>query len=262
MESRGTVYRIGRFSGVQANPSGTTTTFVTTLQHNKLTTSTKTLCTHTFNNAYIVLMDGDFDWHEGRTRPPSVIPDHGVREFLEQKTVHLFATQLQSRLRALEQTRETPKFLRRNSYQLYLEGHFALLDPRDLERTTLSPTPPSSDDWISPDYTPEQVSDIQHYEVNPVAAAYPRPRTFQEGGIEKKRQRCQDKRSRRISKTKKHHMVRRSKAKEEAIFYELDWVGRNMVTVCQSTRESAEDGIKRAGSKMAKQESWSPIPVP
>jgi len=101
-------------------------------------------------------MVGESGWHESRTRSPSVIRDDGIRGFLEDKTANLFATQLQSRLNTLEQTRDIPKFLRRNSYALYLEGHFALLDPRELQRTSLSPTPPTSDeDWTSAERTPE-----------------------------------------------------------------------------------------------------------
>ncbi len=182
-------------------------------------------------------------WSEERTRSPSAIPDEGVREFLEDKTAHLFATQLQTRLRSLEQTRDIPKFLRRNSYSLYLEGHFALLDPRDLERTTLSPTPPSSSDYTSLEQSPEPNSKTHRYPVYPLERALPRSRTLQ-GRIDRRSQPQSKKAGNTLSK-KKHNMLRRSKMKENGLFYELDWIGRNTVTVCQMQEKSPEMCTKK-----------------
>ncbi|KIW22764.1 uncharacterized protein PV07_11030 [Cladophialophora immunda] len=186
----------------------------------------------------------DSGWREGRTRSPSVIPDDGIRGFLEQKTAHLFATQLQSRLDTLEQTRETPRFLRRNSYNLYLEGHFALLDPRDLERTTLSPTPPSSDeDWTTSEHTPEPNPKTNHYKPYLVENLFPRSKALH-GRIERKSLRRRNKKS---SKTHNpnHRMLRRSRDKPNSLFYELDWVGRNAVAVCQLVQDNSEMGNKK-----------------
>ena len=53
-------------------------------------------------------MSDDNIWNESRTRSPSVVPDEGIRGFLEAKTANLFATQLQSRLTTLEQTKNIP----------------------------------------------------------------------------------------------------------------------------------------------------------
>lgn len=184
------------------------------------------------------------DWHEERTRSPSAIPDDGIRDFLEEKAAHLFATQLHTRLRSLEQTRESPKFLRRNSYNLYLDGHFALLDPRDLERTTLSPTPPSSSDRTSLEHTPEPDPRANHYQVYPIKNVFPQSRTLQRR-INRKLARPQNKRNHKISNKQIHPMLRRSKNKQDTPFYELDWIGRNTVTVCQL----AEKGLEFASKK-------------
>jgi hypothetical protein len=184
-------------------------------------------------------------WNESRTRSPSVIPDEGIRGFLEEKTANLFATQLQSRLTALEQTKETPKFLRRNSYALYLDGHFALLDPRELQRTSLSPTPLSSDeDWTSADRTPEPQLKTISYKVCPDDNLYPQSSALH-NRIEKRRQRRQDKRSSRMAYKQSHRMLRRSKDKSHALFYELEWIGRNAVAVCQMTPDHSQTGNKK-----------------
>ena len=187
----------------------------------------------------------DSGWHDSRTRSPSVIPDDVVRGFLEEKTANLFATQLQSRLNTLEQTRDIPKFLRRNSYALYVEGHFALLDPRELQRTSLSPTPPSSDeDWTSGAHTPEPNFKSHSHRVCPDENIYPRSKALQ-GRIGKKRQRRQDKTRSRMANMQSHRMLRRSKNKPNALFYELDWIGRNAIAVCQMTPESSQEGRKK-----------------
>ncbi|EXJ74445.1 uncharacterized protein A1O5_02741 [Cladophialophora psammophila CBS 110553] len=186
----------------------------------------------------------DSAWREERTRSPSVIPDDGIRGFLEEKTAHLFATQLQSRLDSLEQTREAPRFLRRNSYNLYLEGHFALLDPRDLERTTLSPTPPSSDeDWTTSEHTPEPNPKTNQYKAYLVENLFSRSKTLQ-GRVERKSMR---RRSKKSSKTtnQNHRMLRRSRDKPNSLFYELDWVGRNAVAVCQLAQDNSEMATKK-----------------
>ena len=179
------------------------------------------------------MVDGG-SWQEGETRSPSVIPDDDIRNFLADRSAGLFTSQLQTRLRDLEQTKEAPKYLRRDSYTLYLEGHFALLNPRELERTTLSPTPPSVDDWTSSDHTPdpEPTHHTSHDKVNPVKNAFSQS-NLRTGRIERKRRRLQTKRNARTN-TKRHRMLRRSKTPQDTVFYELDWVGRNMVTVCQS----------------------------
>jgi hypothetical protein len=190
-------------------------------------------------------MSDDNIWNESRTRSPSVVPDEGIRGFLEAKTANLFATQLQSRLTTLEQTKETPKFLRRNSYALYLDGHFALLDPRELQRTSLSPTPPSSDeDWTSAERTPEPHFKTNPYNVCPDENLYPHSRTRQ-GRIERKRQRRQDKISHRMSHKQSHRMLRRSKNKSNTLLYELDWIGRNAIAVCQMTPEHSQPDTKK-----------------
>ncbi|EXJ56588.1 hypothetical protein A1O7_06932 [Cladophialophora yegresii CBS 114405] len=191
-------------------------------------------------------MSDENSWTESRTRSPSVVPDEGIRGFLEEKTANLFATQLQSRLTTLEQTKETPKFLRRNSYALYLEGHFALLDPRELQRTSLSPTPPSSDDdWTSAARTPEPHFKASTSKVCPDESLYTRLRTRQ-GRIERKRQRRrQDKISHRMAHKHSHRMLRRSKHKSNALFYELDWIGRNAVAVCQMTADYSQSSNKK-----------------
>ncbi|KIW92290.1 uncharacterized protein Z519_07274 [Cladophialophora bantiana CBS 173.52] len=186
----------------------------------------------------------DSAWREERTRSPSVILDDGIRGFLEEKTAHLFATQLQSRLDSLEQTREAPRFLRRNSYNLYLEGHFALVDPRDLERTTLSPTPPSSDeDWTTSEHTPEPNPKTNQYKAYLVENLFSRSKTLQ-GRVERKSLR---RRSKKSSKTtnQNHRMLRRSRDKPNSLFYELDWVGRNAVAVCQLAQDSSEMATKK-----------------
>ncbi|KIW65070.1 hypothetical protein PV04_07355 [Phialophora macrospora] len=184
-------------------------------------------------------------WNESRTRSPSVVPDEGIRGFLEEKTANLFATQLQSRLTSLKQTKETPKFLRRNSYALYLEGHFALLDPRELQRTSLSPTPPSSDDdWTSAERTPEPHFKASTSKVCLDENLYPQSRTHR-GRIERKRQRRQDKISHRMAHKQSHRMLRRSKNKSNPLLYELDWIGRNAVVVCQMTPDHSQSSNKK-----------------
>lgn len=182
------------------------------------------------------MVDGSH-WRQRETRSPSVIPDDEVRESLELESAHLFATQLQTRLRTIEHTHETPKFLRRNSYDLYLEGHFALLDPRDLERTTISPTPPSSSDWLSPVHTPESLVDSNHHQVHPGENGGSQIRSLQRQS-ERKKQRPQGKRGvKRLNQKKHHQMLRRSDRKETTL-YELEWVGGNTVTVCQPSQNS------------------------
>ena len=183
------------------------------------------------------MVDGS-SWQEGETRSPSVIPDDDVRNFLADRSAGLFASQLQTRLRDLEHTKEAPKFLRRDSYTLYLEGHFALLNPRELERTTLSPTPPSVDDWTSPDQTPEPepARQISQDKTSPIENAFPQSNVLT-GRIDRKRRRLQIKRAARMN-TRRHCMLRRSKTPQDTVFYELDWVGRNMITVCQSIPEA------------------------
>lgn len=185
-------------------------------------------------------MSDEHSWNDSRTRSPSVIPDEGIRALLEEKTANLFATQLQSRLKHLEQTTETPKFLRRNSYALYLDGHFALLDPRELQRTSLSPTPPSTDeDWTSAERTPEPHFNTSTSKVCPDENLYPRLRTIQ-GRIERSRQRRQTKTTSRMTHKQSHRMLRRSKNKANALFYQLDWIGRNAIAVCQMTPEHSQ----------------------
>ncbi|KIW83192.1 hypothetical protein Z517_02437 [Fonsecaea pedrosoi CBS 271.37] len=186
----------------------------------------------------------DSGWREERTRSPSAIPDDGIRGFLEEKTAHLFATQLQSRLDALEQTRETPRFLRRNSYNLYLEGHFALLDPRELERTTLSPTPPSSDeDSTTSEHTPDPNSESNRYKLYLNENLFGGSKTLR-GRIERKSLRQRKKKAGKMPNPN-HRMLRRSRDKPNSLFYELEWVGRNAVTVCQLTQDNAESGNKK-----------------
>jgi len=182
------------------------------------------------------MVDGS-SWQDGETRSPSVIPDDDVRNFLADRSAGLFTSQLQTRLRDLEQTKETPKFLRRDSYSLYLEGHFALLDPRELERTTLSPTPPSVDDWTSSDQTPEPepARHTSHNKISPIENAFPQLNPIA-GRIDRKRGRLQVKRNARTN-SKRHRMLRRSKTPRDTVLYELDWVGRNMITVYQSMPE-------------------------
>lgn len=190
-------------------------------------------------------MDYEDSWHQSRTRSPSVIPDEGIRAFLEEKTANLFATQLQSRLTTLKQTKETPKFLRRNSYSLYVEAHFALLDPRELQRTSLSPTPPTSDeDWTSAERTPEPNIKTNPYKVCSDENLYSRSRTLQ-GRIDRKRQRRQDKTTTRMSHKQSHRMLRRSKNKSNTLLYELDWIGRNAIAVCQMTQDNSQASSKK-----------------
>ena len=191
-------------------------------------------------------MSGDNLWNDSRTRSPSVVPDEGIRIFLEEKTANLFATQLQSRLNTLEQTKETPKFLRRNSYALYLDGHFAFLDPRELQRTSLSPTPPTSDeDWTSAERTPDRDFKTNPYNVLPDENLYPHSKT-RDGRIERKRQRRQNTPSHRMDHKRSHRMLRRSKNKSNTLFYELDWIGRNAIAVCQMTPEHSQPDNKKS----------------
>ncbi|KAJ9615320.1 hypothetical protein H2200_001395 [Cladophialophora chaetospira] len=190
-------------------------------------------------------MSDEHNWNESRTRSPSVIPDEGIRGFLEEKTANLFATQLQSRLNTLEQTKESPKFLRRNSYALYLEGHFALLDPRELQRTSLSPTPPYTDEvWTSAERTPEPHFNTSTSKVCPDEILYPRSRTLQ-GRVERNRLRRQHKMTSRMTHKQSHRMLRRSKNKANALFYQLDWIGRNAIAVCQMTPEHSQTSSKK-----------------
>ncbi len=190
-------------------------------------------------------MSDEHSWNESRTRSPSVIPDDGIRDFLAGASKSLFATQLQSRLNTLEQTKETPKFLRRNSYALYLEGHFALLDPRELQRTSLSPTPPTSDeDWTSADRTPEPNFKTSTSKVCPDENLYPRSKISHDR-IERNRQRRQGRISHRMAHKQSHRMLRRSKHKANALFYQLDWIGRNAIAVCQMTPDHSQTGNKK-----------------
>jgi hypothetical protein len=185
------------------------------------------------------------DWHESRTRSPSVIPDEGIRGLLEQKTANLFATQLQSRLNSLEHSREAPKFLRRNSYALYLEGHFALLDPRELQRTSLSPTPPSSDEqWTSAERTPEPHLAAISHKVCPDEKIYPQLRT-RHGRIQRRQQRRRDTTRRTMTRNENHRMMRRSRTPPNAVMYELDWIGKVTVAICQMTPDSSQKSSQK-----------------
>lgn len=167
----------------------------------------------------------DFHWRAAPSRPSSVVSDQEIREALATATSTVHAHQLWKSLKRIQQSEDLPKILTRDPYDLYLDGYleFAANGPPGI--SAMTPTPPSTDEPKTPILSPTQSRNAKESRWK---ISIPR---HDFGYRVLKGQSSHSRRQRRTRKdpTFLHRMLRRSRAVEDDMFYELDHSGRKMV---------------------------------